>query len=114
MGQAPGEQEQLILLSLLRLGDEAYGMTIKAEIERRTGRQLYVGAIYTALSRLEKRDYVSSWIGDPTPERGGRRRKHYRLEKAGAEALARVWDAYRSMSDGIEDQLEGLSTRRQG
>lgn len=114
MGRAPGEQEQLILLSLVRLGDEAYGMTIKEEIERRTGREMYVGAVYTALSRLEKRGYVSSRIGEPTAERGGRRRKYYRLEKPGEEALARAWGAYRSMADGIEDELEGLAARRHG
>lgn len=114
MGRAPGEQEQLILLSLVRLGDEAYGMTIKQEIDRRTGREMYVGAVYTALARLEKRGYVRSRIGEPSPERGGRRRKYYRLQRAGEEALARTWGAYRSMAEGIEGDLEDMAARRQG
>jgi DNA-binding PadR family transcriptional regulator len=67
-----GEFEQLVLLAILRLGNEAYGVPIRLEIERRTGRALSVGALYRTLDRLEDKGYVSSAFSDPTPERGGR------------------------------------------
>jgi len=108
MSRALGEFEQLVLLSLLHLGSDAYGAAIREEIERRTGREVFVGAVYTALSRLEKAGHVSSEVGEPTPERGGRRKKFYRLERSGERALARSWDAYRGMTDGIEAELDAL------
>ena len=111
MGRALGEFEQLVLLSLLHLGSDAYGAAIREEIEQRTGREVFVGAVYTALARLEKAGHVASWIGEPTAERGGRRKKFYRLERSGEGALARSWDTYRGMTDGIEAQLEAISRR---
>ena len=114
MGQrSPGEFEQLILLSLVCLGEGAYGVTIKEEIERRTGREIFVGAVYTALSRLERGGYVAFWIGEPTATRGGRRKKHYRLEAEGEALLARSYTAYRGMTDDIRDELDAMSARRQ-
>jgi PadR family transcriptional regulator PadR len=103
-----GEFEQLILLALLRLGDTAYGVTIRREIESRTGRGISSGAVYTTLERLEAKGYVSSMIGEPTPERGGRRKKFYRLEPAGAKALGRSYDAVRRMARGLEPKLQGF------
>ena len=76
-----GEFEQLLLFALVRLGDDAYGVAIRQEVERRTGRMISAGAVYTALDRLEGRGFVSSRVGDPTPQRGGRRKRHYRLEE---------------------------------
>lgn len=112
MGRALGEFEQLILLALLRLGDDAYGVTIKEEIEKRTGREVFIGAIYTALSRMQRNSYVQARVGEPTSKRGGRRKKFYALAQAGEAALSRSHAALRSMSDGIEEQLASLPVDR--
>ncbi len=112
MGRALGEFEQMVLLALVRLGDDAYGVRIKEEIERRTGRELFIGAVYTALARLQKSGAVSSRVGEPTAKRGGRRKKFYRLEPAGEVALNRAYAAYREMTSGIEPKLESMGTSR--
>ena len=70
--EALGEFEQLVLLAVVRLDAEAYGSTIRREIEQRTGRTIAIGALYTALDRLERKGYVNSRLSDPTPQRGGR------------------------------------------
>jgi len=111
MARALGEFEQMILLALVRLGDDAYGVTIKQEIEEQTGREIYVGAVYTALGRLQKHGYVSATVGEPTAARGGRRKKFYALEPEGEAALTRTLEAYRSMTSGIEGQLASITTR---
>jgi DNA-binding PadR family transcriptional regulator len=82
-----GEFEQAILLAIAHLGDDAYGVTVRREIEARTERTIAIGALYTALERLERKGYVSSSMSDPTPERGGRSRRYYTLRAAGAAAL---------------------------
>jgi len=105
MGDSLGEFEQLILFALLRLGDDAYGVTIRQEIEKRTGRNVSSGAIYTALERMEVRGYVTSRMGEPTPERGGRRKKYYTLEAAGSKALSRSYDALQRMAKGLAPKL---------
>ena len=69
-----GELEQLVLLALVRLGDDAYGVTVRREIARCTGRPASFGTIYATLARLEDKGLVDSWLGDPTPLRGGRRK----------------------------------------
>ena len=112
MSRALGEFELMILLALVRLEDDAYGVTIKEEIEAQTGREIFVGAVYTALARLQKQDYVSSTVGEPTAKRGGRRKKFYALEQPGRDALARTLEAYRGMTAGIEGQLEAIAGRR--
>lgn len=104
-----GEFEQLLLFAVLRLGEDAYGARIRAEIEARVGRAPAVGAIYTGLERLEARGLVSSWIGEATPVRGGRRKKHYRLEADGAAALHRSWMRLRSMGEGMIPTLARLA-----
>lgn len=93
-----GEFEQSVLLAIAYLGDTAYGVTIRREIERRTTRTVAIGALYTALDRLERKGYVSSEMSDPTPERGGRSKRHFRMKAAGVgalkqsrETLARMW-----------------------
>jgi len=103
-----GEFEQLVLLAVLRLGDDAYGATVKNEIESRTNRSLGISAVYTTLERLEQKGLVKSWIGDPTPERGGRRRKHFALEPLGARALKSAYEAYAGSVVGLEHQLKRL------
>ncbi len=109
MGRALGEFEQLILFALVELEDVAYGASIGREIERRTGRQVSAGAIYTALDRLLTRSLVTAEVGEPTAERGGRRRRYYRLEPAGAIELSRSLDVIRSMSEGLVTKLEAMA-----
>jgi PadR family transcriptional regulator PadR len=103
-----GEFEQLILFSLLRLSDDAYGVKVRQQIEERTGRNVSAGAIYTTLERLEARGYVASRFGESTPARGGRRKKYYQLELAGAQALNRSYSALREMAKGQAAKLEEL------
>lgn len=105
--RALGEFEQLILFALVALPPEqCYGVPIRELIERRTGRSFSAGAIYTALDRLAARGLVSSALGEPTPERGGRRKRMYRLETAGAGELARSVRTLQVMSEGLLAQLE--------
>jgi DNA-binding PadR family transcriptional regulator len=102
-----GEFEQLLLLAILQLApDEAYGTRIRAEIERRTGRVVAPGAIYTALERLERRGVVRSWLGDPTAQRGGKRKRHYQVLPAGAALLRRTQDALARMARGLKPRRE--------
>ncbi len=104
-----GEFEQLILFALLRLGERAYGLSVRQEIEERTGRPVTSGAVYTALGRLEARGLVTSRVGETTPQRGGRRRKYYRLESTGAAALQRAFVNVRDMSSGLTGRLATLA-----
>ena len=108
MAQTLGEFEQLILLALVRLGEDAYGVSMRREIEERTGRAISAGAIYTALERLGRRGFVTSRLGDPTPQRRGRPKKFYRLEPAGADALSRSYTAFTEMTKGIRPKLDDL------
>src|SRR6185503_17800159 len=96
-GEYLGEFEQLVLLALVRLRDDAYGMTIRQEIEKRTGRQVSIGAAYATLDRLEEKGYVSSRVADPSPQRGGRAKRYFRLTVSGAEALNRSRQALDAM-----------------
>lgn len=100
-----GDLEQIVLLAILRLGDEAYGVPIRREIERRTGRSLTVGALYRTLDRLEGKGYLTSWFGEPTAERGGRSKRYFRVRPAGVRALRASRDALTAMWDGLEPQV---------
>ena len=100
-----GEFEQLVLLALLRLGNGAYGAAILREIRQRTGREIAIGALYMTLGRLEAKQMICSYTGDPTSQRGGRRRKHYLMDTAGQQALGRAYRTLRSMSEGFEQEL---------
>ena len=97
-----GEFEQIVLLAVLRLREEAYGVPIRQEIERRTGRALTVGALYRTLDRLEEKGYVSSRFGDPTPERGGRSRRYFTVRPIGLRALRATRDALAAMWEGLD------------
>ena len=99
-----GEFEQLVLFAVLQL-DDAYGARIRQEIERRTGRAVSAGAVYTTLERLEARGLLTSSWGEPTPERGGKRKRYYALRPAGRQALARSWNAVRAMARGVAPKL---------
>lgn len=101
-----GDFEQRILFALIRLGTDAYGVTIRGDIEARTGRAVSAGALYTALRRLETRGLVSSRLGEPTPERGGKRKRLYTVEPAGERALAEVYESLRLMANGLSARLK--------
>src|ERR1041384_2246456 len=101
-----GDFEQLVLLGVLRLADRAYGAAIRQEIHGRSGRDVSINAIYTTLDRLERKGFLRSWIGAPTPERGGRRRKFYALRPAGIAALRQAYRAFTAMADGFQSRLE--------
>jgi PadR family transcriptional regulator len=100
-----GEFELLVLLALVRLGNGAYGAVIRREIQERTGRDVSVGTAYMALGRLEEKKMIASYVGLHTPQRGGRRRKHYLIDKEGERALGRGYRAILAMSEGIEPEL---------
>ena len=97
-----GEFEQLVLLAILRLREDAYGVTIRAELADRTGRNVAPGALYTALERLESKGLISSRMSDPTPQRGGRAKRHVTVTAAGVEALTRAVEAYERLLDGLD------------
>ena len=103
---ALGDFEQLVLLGVLRLDQDAYGAAIRQEIHARSGRDVSINAVYTTLDRLERKGLLRSWVGDPTPQRGGRRRKFYALRPAGGAALRQAYQAFSSMVDGLERRLE--------
>jgi PadR family transcriptional regulator PadR len=105
MGDHIGEFEQLILFAIVRLGADVSTVTIRQQIEARTGRAISPGALYTALDRLETRGFVTSRLGDSTPARGGKRKRLYTIEPAGARALTRSYDALRKMASGVTGRL---------
>ena len=100
-----GEFEQLLLFALVQLEGDAYGSRIREAIEARTGRTLSPGAIYTALDRMEQRGLVSSTLGDATPQRGGKRKRYYRIEPAGAALLRQSHEALTKMARGLAPKL---------
>jgi PadR family transcriptional regulator len=102
-----GDFEQLVLMAILHLRNDAYGMRIRDEIEERGGRMASLGAIYTALDRLERKKLVSSWTGGATAERGGRAKRFFKVEAAGQLALKDSLAASRRMSAGVEQLLGG-------
>jgi len=96
-----GEFEQMVLLAILRIGNDAYGMEVRQEIEDRTGKEVSYGAVYTTLDRLARKGYVADRLGDPTPERGGRARRYFRVEPRGSEALRASRWALDMMWEGV-------------
>lgn len=92
-----GTFELIVLRTLIQQPDDAYGVTLLDRISKRTGHDASIGALYTTLDRLERKGLVSSWWGEATAERGGRRKRYYRIENAGREAVRRT-----------EDQLHGV------
>lgn len=100
-----GDLELPVLLALLRLGRDGYGVAVQREIADQTTRSVSLGAIYSALTRLEEKGFVTARIGDPTPTRGGRRRKHYTVEAAGREAVRESMHTLRALSRGLSPAL---------
>jgi PadR family transcriptional regulator PadR len=100
-GSYLGEFEQHVLAAVLRLRDNAYGVTIRREIVERTGRDVAVGAIYATLDRLEAKGYVSSRLGEATPERGGRAKRYFEIQAPGVRALEDSWRMSDQMRAGL-------------
>lgn len=103
-GDLLGSLEHIVLLALMRLGGTAHGTLIRREIEARTGRDVSIGAVYATLERLEAKGYVSSKIGEPTPERGGRAKRLFNLEAAGKRALRVSDETLRNMTAGLKSR----------
>jgi DNA-binding PadR family transcriptional regulator len=103
MAAAPplGEFEQVVLLAILRRGDDAYGVTIRREITECTEREPAPGALYTTLDRLEEKSLVSSRYGDPTPERGGRAKRYFTVTACGVQAVGRAQRAFQRLMKGL-------------
>lgn len=95
-----------MLLGVLRFEDETHGAAIRQEIHARSGRDVSINAVYTTLERLEAKGLLRSWTGEPTAQRGGRRRKFYALKPAGVTAMRQAYQAFQSMADGLEGRLD--------
>ncbi len=101
-----GEFEQVVLMTVLRLGEGAYGATIRNEIAERTGRDVSLSAVHTTLERLEDKKLLHSRVGDPTPQRGGRRKRFFSLSAAGEQALQASWQRLKTAAEGLEPLLD--------
>jgi PadR family transcriptional regulator PadR len=106
MGDNLGDFEQLVMLAVMRLDADAYGTSIREELKDRAEREVSPGAIFTTLERLESRGLVTSRYGEPTPERGGRSKRYYRLSAEGRRSLSRSLKAVRRLLQGLEPKLE--------
>ena len=104
-GDYLGEFEYVVLLSIIRLGNDAYGMTVRQDIETRTERTISVGAVYAALERLEAKGYLKSHEGETTRGRGGRSKLFYQLTAAGKKAVQQTRSMFHRMEDGTEPAL---------
>lgn len=109
MGESLGDFERLLLLAVMRLGEEAYGAAIIDELMERTGREVSPGAVYVALRRLEDKSMLSSRLGEPTPERGGRPKRFYAIRHDGLSALRASRREWEAMLEGLEGALESES-----
>jgi PadR family transcriptional regulator PadR len=108
-GELLGEFEHLVLLAVLRLSGSAYGMSVRREIANRTGRDVSIGAVYATLDRLSTKGLVTSAMSDPTPERGGRAKRSFRLTGAGVNAVNRTRQDLSSMLEGLEFPAPGVA-----
>src|SRR5688500_6510595 len=101
-----GEFEHVVLLAILRLGDQAYAIPVRQEIEDRTGRSVARGALYTALERLEAKKCLRSRMSDPLPESGGRSRRYFSVTPAGLAAVRASRRSLLNLRQGLEGRLE--------
>ena len=101
-----GELEQIVLLAILRVGRDAYGVPVATEIEQQTGRELTLATVYKTLARLEEKGLLVSREGEPTAQRGGRRKRYYALSPAGRTALGHSLGVLSRMTRGLEVGLE--------
>ena len=96
-----GEFEELVLLTIAALDEDAYGVSIKEDIEKRTDRSISIGALHSTITRLAEKGLIKSWLGDPTQERGGRRKRYFQLTNLGKASLREM--------KGLRDELWDLS-----
>jgi len=105
-----GPFEQIVLAGVLALGGNAYGVTIHAKVEDLSRpKKVTRGAVYATLDRMEDKGLIASWLSEPTPARGGRSRRHYRLEKSGQKSLRESAKAARTLYETIAQSLSGLA-----
>lgn len=104
-----GELEQLVMLAVIRLGSDAYAVAVRDEIHRRTGLDLGRGSAYVTLDRLDRKGYLDSWFGDPTPERGGKAKRFFRVTAAGFRALRTAEATVSRMRHGVRLPAQGTS-----
>jgi PadR family transcriptional regulator PadR len=100
-GEYLGEFEHVVLLTILRLGNGAYGAVIRAEIERVTDRSPAIGTVHATLERLERKRLIASWIGEPTAERGGKAKRHFKIEADGLSALKNARKTLERLHAGV-------------
>jgi DNA-binding PadR family transcriptional regulator len=96
-----GEFEYLVLAAAAHLGDDAYGAAIRRHIEAATGRRCSIGALYITLDRLEKKKLLKTWLGDPTPQRGGRAKRMVRITAQGVSAASSFYKAVKGMTRDV-------------
>ncbi|HTM18457.1 MAG TPA: PadR family transcriptional regulator [Terracidiphilus sp.] len=106
-GVSLGDFEHVVLLAILRLGPKAYGVTVRAEIAACTDREPAPGALYTTLDRLEEKGLVTSWLGEPTAQRGGRAKRYVQVTATGIEAVSRTQRSYQRLLKGLK--LPGIA-----
>ena len=94
-----GEFEELVLLTIAALDEAAYGVAIKEDIEQRTVRSISIGALHSTITRLEEKGFIKSWLGEPTQERGGRRKRYFQLTNQGKAGVRNV----KALRDGLWD-----------
>jgi PadR family transcriptional regulator, regulatory protein PadR len=105
-----GEFEYLLIAAAVRLGDDAYGAAIRQEIERSTGRRCSIGALYTTLDRLEIKGFLKTWMGDATPQRGGRAKRMVRVTAKGVQAATAFYSAIAQASRGVSWAPKGAKS----
>jgi DNA-binding PadR family transcriptional regulator len=106
-----GEFEYLLLTAAARLGEEAYGAAIRQEIQGATKRRCSIGALYTTLDRLETKGLLKTWMGDATPQRGGRAKRMVRVTAKGIQAATAFYDAMTRVSRGVTWEANRIATR---
>ena len=106
-----GEFEYLLLTAAARLGEEAYGAAMRQEIEKATGRRCSIGALYTTLDRLEAKGFLKTWMGDPTPQRGGRPKRMVRVTAKGIQAATAFHSAVARVSRGVSWEANRIAAR---
>jgi DNA-binding PadR family transcriptional regulator len=106
-----GEFEEVVMLSVAILGEDAYGNSVKSEIKKRLGRDPSIGALHASLQRLEEKGYLESQEGETTPERGGRRKRYYKVTKTGVKAMQQVKTLRDNMWKSVPDVVLDLGKR---
>jgi DNA-binding PadR family transcriptional regulator len=103
-----GEWELMVILALMRLGDDAYGVPICREIEQQTGREVALGSVYATLDRLSEKGFVFSRLGEPTAERGGRAKRYFRVTPTGVREVRKTQRALTNLWNGLPQLERGI------